>query len=333
MFSLNRPEFLLLGFLVPLYYVLRRTGVLSRIEFSLTLGDWNGIPFRWSSPVMKGAQIVSRIAAITGVLCIVIAMASPVRYRQEHMFGGNGTGIVFALDVSPSMAARDLGSETRLDTARHFIHGFMEKRSGDSFGLVALGSDAALMVPPTTDHVLFGARLDALSIGELGDGTALGLGLAVAAAHLMNRADRRSCVILLTDGENNTGDINPKTAAGIYPDNDIRLFVVGIGTRGQVPVEYTDPSTGKLYSGVLDSDYSDAALRAIADRGGGTYVQAGTRGALESVFAGIGDSVPSSASSWTRTVEEPLERPMILAALALLAMVWFLRRVVMGAVL
>jgi len=333
MFSLNRPEFLLFGFLIPLYYLLRRTGVLSRFEFPLTLGDWNGIPFRWSSPVMRGALIVSRIAAIAGVVCIVLALSSPVRYRQERMFGGNGTGIVFALDVSPSMAARDLGSETRLDTARHFIHSFMEKRSGDSFGLVALGSDAALMVPPTTDHALFGARLDALSIGELGDGTALGLGLAVAAAHLMNRADRRACVILLTDGENNTGDINPKTAAGIYPDNNIRLFVVGIGTRGEVPIEYTDPATGKQYSGVLDSDYSDATLRAMAERGGGTYVQAGTRGALEAVFAEIGDSVPSSASSWTRTVEEPLERPFILASLAFLALVWFLRRIVMGAVL
>jgi len=333
MFSFNRPEFLLLGFLVPLYYVLRRTGMLARIEFPLTLGDWNGIPFRWSSPVMRGALAASRIAALAGFFCIVAALSSPVRYRQERMFSGNGTGIVFALDVSPSMAARDLGSETRLDTARHFIHSFMEKRTGDTFGLVALGSDAALMVPPTTDHGVFRSRLDSLAIGELGDGTALGLGLAVAAAHLVTRDERRSCVILLTDGENNAGEINPKTAAGIYPDNNIRLFVVGIGTRGQVPIEYTDPATGKQYSGVLDSDYNEAALRSIAERGGGTYIQAGSRGALESVFAEIGVSVPSSASSWTRTVEEPLERPVIIAALGLLALVWFLRRIVMGAVL
>ncbi len=333
MFSCNRPEFLLFGLLAPLYFILSRTGVLARIEFPLTLGDWNGISFRWSSPVMRAARVISRIAALAGFFCIVMALSAPVRYRQEHMFSGNGTRIVFVLDVSPSMAARDLGTETRLDTARHFIHSFMEKRTGDSFGLVALGSNAALLVPPTTDHDVFRSRLDSLSIGELGDGTALGLGLAVAAAHLVNRDERRSCVILLTDGENNTGEINPKTAAGIYPDNNIRLFVVGIGTRGQVSIEYTDPSTGKQYSGVLDSEYSEASLRSIAERGNGTYIQAGSRDALESVFAEIGDAVPSSASSWSRTVEEPLERPLIIASLGFLALLWFLRRVVMGAVL
>ncbi len=333
MISFNRPLFLLLILLIPLYFLLRKAGFLRNIEFPLTLGDWNGLPFKWSSPVMSGAALVSRAAAIAGFICIVFAVSQPVRFRQEHVYSGTGTAIVFALDISPSMAARDLGSETRLDTARLFITSFMDKRQGDSFGLVALGSEAALLVPPTTDHTVFKGRLDSLVIGELGDGTAIGLGLAVAATHLVNREKKHSCVILLTDGENNTGEINPRTAAGIFVDNNIRLYIVGIGTKGEVSIDYTDPATGKQYSGVLASDYNETELRSIADKGGGSYVAAGSRGALESVFADIGDSIPSNNSSYSRTIEEPLEKPLILVTLGLFSLLWFLKRVIIGAVL
>jgi Ca-activated chloride channel family protein len=330
MLNFDRPVFLFLVLLVPLFFVLRKSGILKHIEFPLTLGDWNGLPVRWSSPMMKTVLFVSRVASVASFTCMVVAIAGPVRFLQERVYTGNGTAIIFALDVSPSMAARDMGSETRLDTARSFIHAFTAKRPGDSFGLVALGSDAALLVPPTVDHVSFNARLDSLAIGELGDGTALGLGLAVAAAHLINRSEGHSCVILLTDGENNSGEINPVTAAGVYTANSIRLFIVGVGSRGEVPLEYTDPETGKQYSGLLDSSYNEGALRSIADRGGGTFVSAASHDALAEVFAGIGNSVPSGSSSFTRTIEQPLERPVVLSALALFALVWFIRRLVMG---
>jgi len=333
MISFNRPLLLILIFLVPLFYYLRRTRILRQIEFPLTLGDWNGLPFKWSSPVMSSVSFISRVAAIAGFACLVAALAGPVRYRPEHLYSDSGNAIIFVLDISPSMAARDLGSETRLDSARQFIHAFSDQRPGDSFGLAALGSEAALLVPPTTDHAVFLSRLDSLRIGEMGEGTALGLGLAVAAAHLMQRGQQHPCVIMFTDGENNTGEINPKTAASVCAENNIRLFIVGIGSRGEVPIEYTDPATGKQYSGVLNSEYDETALRDIAAKGNGLYIPAGSREALDSVFAAIGVSVPSSHPSYTRTIEEPLEKPVILAALALFALVWFLKRLVMGAVL
>lgn len=333
MLGFSRPAALLFVFLIPFYFLLRRAGVLRHIEFPLTLGDWKGLPFRWSSPLMTSFSILSRVAVTAGFVASCIALAGPVLYRQEEVFSGTGTSVVFVVDISPSMAARDIGTGRRLDTARHYIHDFVEKRPGDSFGLVALGTDAALLVPPTADHKVFISRLDSLAIGELGDGTALGMGLAVAAAHLVNRRGGLSCVILLTDGENNTGEINPKTAAGIYPDKGIKLFIAGIGTKGEVPIEYTDPATGKNYSGMLQSEYNETALREIASKGGGVYIPAGSRDMLESVFAEIGKTVPSTHASWTRSIEEPVESPFILAALVLFALAWFIRRVLMGAVL
>ena len=333
MFSFERPFFLFLALLVPLFFAMRRSLLLRRIEFPLTLGDWNGLPFKWFSGLAQTARFFSRAFLVLGFLCVVIALAGPVRFRQEAVYSKPGSGVVFALDVSPSMAARDIGSDTRLAAAQAYIHSFADKRPGDSFGLVALGREAALLVPPTSDHRSFLSRLDSLSIGELGDGTALGLGLAVAAAHLVNRDPGRACVILLTDGENNTGAINPKTAAGIYPEKGITLFVIGIGSSGEVPIEYTDPATGKRYSGTLNSEFNEGALRDIALRGGGTYISAGNREALEAVFSAIDDSVPVSPSSWTRTVSDPLEVPVILFALALFAAAWIIVRVMLGAII
>jgi Ca-activated chloride channel family protein len=327
MFSFERPLFLALALLVPLFYALRRSGSLARLEFPLTLGDWDGIPFKWSSPLVRFASFFHRALALAGFLAVVVALAGPVRFRQEEVYSKPGSGVVFALDVSPSMAARDIAGETRIDAARAYIRAFAAKRPGDSLGLVALGRDAALLVPPTQDHRAFLERLDALAIGELGDGTALGLGLAVAAAHLVGRDVGRASVILMTDGENNTGEINPKTAAGIYPENGIGLFVVGVGSTGEVPIEYTDPSTGKRYSGTLNSRFDEGALKEIAIKARGTYLTASNKDALDAVFASIDESVPASASSWSRTVADPLETPIIVAALALFALAWLVSRV------
>jgi len=333
MLSLSRPAFLLLALLVPLFFYLRKRGFLRQSEFPLTLADWNGLPFRWSSPVMRTAAIVSRLAVVGGFLCVVIALSGPVLYRQEQIFSGSGSAMIFVIDISPSMAAKDIGNVSRLDQARKYIHEFADRRPGDSFGLVSLGSDAALLVPPTTDHRVFLSRLDSLTIGEMGDGTALGMGLAVAAAHLVQRHDARECVMLLTDGENNTGEINPNTAADIFPENGIMLFIAGIGTRGEVPIEYTDPATGKLYSGFLESEYNEAALKEIALRGKGLYFPAGSKDSLESVFDKLGQSLPASRSSWTRSIERPLDNPFIIASLFFVALSWCIRRLIMGAVL
>ncbi|HOT62531.1 MAG TPA: VWA domain-containing protein [Treponemataceae bacterium] len=331
MLSFSRPSVLVILLIAVPLVILARARFLSRTEFPLTLGDWGGVPFRWMATAMRIAAFVSRLAVAVSAVSAALALAGPVIFRQERVYSAPGATVVFVVDVSPSMAAGDMGNGNRLDAARRLMRAFVSSRSGDSFGLVALGSDAALLVPPTHDHAAFLERLAALRIGELGDGTALGLGLAVAAAHLQPGSGAH--VILLTDGENNAGEINPKTAAAALPPRGAELHIIGIGTRGDVPIEYTDPETGKGYAGVLESGFDEGALRAIALSGGGTYRAASSPGLLEAIFTEIGEAVPRNPSSYACTVEEPIERPFIACALVAAALAWAIRRLAMGALL
>ncbi len=337
MFGFEKPLYLLLLLSLPLYYLIRRSGLLVYTEFPLTLGDWKGRSFRWHSIRILTAMLAMKGAAVLAVALIIFAISGPVLYRQELVYSGSGTEIFFVLDISPSMAARDLSlpgtNRTRLDTAREFIGNFVTGRPGDSFALVAVGNQAALLVPPTADHELFKRRLNDLRIGELGDDTAFGMGLAVAAAHLAGRQVNRSFVILLTDGENNAGELTPETASPLIKKRASGFFVIGIGKRGEVPLEYTDPLTGKQYSGFLDSRYNESALRELSSSGGGLYFSAASPESLQDVFLDIGKSVPSNRTAWPRVYGEPLEHYFIITALILAALSWFLRRIVLGTAL
>lgn len=333
MYSVLHPSSLFLLLLIPVYVIALKVGFLNKIYLSLTLGDWNAEPFKWSSPASTGAFRLSSFLAYVGFILVVFSFASPVRFRQESMYSGEGSAIVFVLDVSPSMAARDIGDATRLEIALSHIKSFVSKRPGDSVALVALGSEAALLVPPTTDHPTFFSRLDSLKIGEMGEGTALGLGLALAAVHLIERQSLHASVILFTDGENNAGEINPRTAAALFPENNIDFFIVGIGSSGEVSIAYDDPLSGKQYSGILDSYFDETELKEIASRGEGLFFPVTGIEDLENSFAKIGTSVPVTPVSWSRTVEEPLEYPFLVLATVLFALSWLIRRLFLGSLL
>lgn len=333
MYSFLHPSALFLLLLIPLYVVSLHVGFLKKIYLSLTLGDWNSEPFKWSSSASTWVFKLSTLLAYAGFILIVFSLASPVRFRQEAMYSGEGSAVVFVLDVSPSMAARDIGSATRLETALAQIRSFVSKRPGDSVALVALGSEAALLVPPTTDHPTFFSRLDSLKIGEMGEGTALGLGLAVAAVHLIERHSLHASVVLFTDGENNSGEINPRTAAALFPSHNIDFFVVGIGSSGELAIDYDDPLSGKHYSGTLDSFFDETELKEIASRGEGLFFPVTEIEDFESSFAKIGASVPVTPVSWSRTLEEPLEYPFLVAAVFFFALAWLVRRLFLGSLL
>lgn len=327
----TRPYLLLFLLLLPLYGYLCKTGYLKKFELSLTLGDWKGKPFAWKSTLVSLSLAAGKAFLALAFASTVIAAAGPVRYRNESVFSGSGTTVLFVVDVSPSMAAKDMGAMTRLDGAKELIRLFVEKRPGDSFGLAAVGSDAALLIPPTRDHSVFLERLRSLRPGELGDGTALGMGLAVAAAHLRESASSASAVVLLTDGENNAGEIHPNKAASLFAQTAVSFFVVGIGSGGSVPLEYIDPESGISYEGLLESGFHETSLVEIAEAGEGKYLEAVNMIAFQEALESISIKVSSSTSSWSKTVEEPLEDFFILLALSLCVLSWIAMRLVAGA--
>jgi Ca-activated chloride channel family protein len=177
-----RPLFVVAALLCPLAAAAGRRFVREAFYLSLSLGPPDGERFR----APRRSRFAARAAfflEIAGVMALLIAAGGPERISGTAINLDRGADMLFVLDASPSMACLDIGGRRRFDAARSLVRDFALRRPADAIGLVALGSDAALLVPPTTDRNALLSRLDDLRIGELGDGTALGMGLSVAALH------------------------------------------------------------------------------------------------------------------------------------------------------
>ena len=270
-FDFMNPVAFLLLLILPIFYVLKKIGLFTHVSFPLTFSDWKGYVFSYNDKFLLFFSGLSSFLIGISFMLIVIAFAEPVIHHQERIYTSRGTDVIFVLDTSPSMAARDINGMTRLDAARSAIRSLLENNTGGSFGLVSMGTEAAVLVPSTTDQSLFLTRLDSVVIGSMGDGTAIGTGIASAVYHLKSSKAVKKCIVLLTDGESNAGEIHPETAASMANEHGIILYTVGIGTHGSVPLEYTDPVTGKIYSGYLDSSFDSAPLEKIAHASGGRY--------------------------------------------------------------
>jgi Ca-activated chloride channel family protein len=186
------------------------------------------------------------------------------------------------------------------------------------------------MVPPTVDRRALYSRLESLRIAELGDGTALGLGLAVAALHLRNSPAPRRAVVLLSDGENNAGAVHPLSAAPVLRDLGISLWVVGIGSGGEIPIDYVDPFTRMRRTGTFDSRFDAGSLRAIAQAGEGIYISAPSGEALGGAFSRIAGEERTISRPGVLIRRRGRQEPLIVLALGLLAGSHFLRRFLLG---
>lgn len=314
---------------IPAYFLLQKFSILEKISFPLAFSDWQGRSFQWKHSLYKIARVVSKICGYGAFISLIIAFAGPVVSRQEKIYTSRGAEIVFVVDTSPSMAALDIGVSTRLHSAKKMIQQVVSQMSGTAFGLVAMASEAASMVSATEDHDLFSRQLESLTIGELGDGTAIGIGLSSAIYHLSSSSSSKKCIVLLTDGENNAGDIHPQTATSLAVQSGIIMYTIGIGTTGTVPIEYNDYETGKKYSGFLDSRFDDAVLRKIALETGGQYYQADSIDSLTDALTEIVTKQTVSQSYYYETKKEYHYDFFLLFSLLLTASAWFLLRVYM----
>ena len=213
MISFQNPSAFLLILLIPVYFVLRKTRVFAQPSIPLTFSDWNGKAFSWNSKLYSLLSSAAVIFTVFGFCAAVTALAEPVLYRHERVYTSRGADIMFVLDISPSMAARDAGSLSRIDAAKQAIAALAKENTGNAYGLTVMANEAALAVPPTTDTPFFLQRLAEISLGSKGDGTAIGTGLASAVFHLAASGAPKKYIILVTDGENNAGEIHPETAA------------------------------------------------------------------------------------------------------------------------
>lgn len=260
---------LLLLLILPLYFVLYFTKVITHLSLPINFSNWQGKNYEWKSKRVLVFHNLKIFLCILGLIFLIIALANPKISRFERRYISRGSEVMFVLDTSPSMAANDMNGKRRIDEAKNAIEKVVLSLPGTSFGLIEIGSDASCVMPPSLDSKTFLKKLKQTKLGFLGDGTALGLGISNAIFHLSSSNSPQKIIVLITDGENNAGTIHPFTAAKLAKEENIPIYVLGIGTRGTVSIEYTDPNTGKTYSGFLESSYNSESLDKIASISGG----------------------------------------------------------------
>ncbi len=322
-------------FIIPLILllILRKLKIFRKVSFPLTLSDWEGQSFKWNGGFRSFWSVICIILSYIAFLLVIVAFAEPVVHHQEKIYTSKGADILFVLDTSPSMAAKDIAGGTRLDAARLGIHTLVKANPGASFALVAMASEAAVIVPPTMDHELFLRRLNSLVIGGMGEGSAIGIGLSSAVYHLISSSAPKKCIVLITDGENNAGSVHPETAALLASENNITLYTFGIGTQGAVPIEYVDPLTGELHSGYYDSEFDSQPLEELARVAGGRYFGIESTAALSEALTTIGRRENVVQTFHLRTVDTRYYHKLLFLAGCLYLFAWIFRRLFLAEIL
>lgn len=273
---------------------------------------------------LRHFPFVLRVAAFA---LFVVALARPQSAEHGTRSETEGIDIVLAIDVSGSMLARDFRPD-RMGAAKQMAGEFVADRPGDRIGIVAFAAEAYTQCPLTTDQGTLQTLLGRIRSGVIDDsGTAIGNGLATAINRLRESNAKSKVIILLTDGDNNSGQIAPVTAAEIAREQGIRVYTIGVGSRGTAPYPATD-LFGNISFVPMKVEFNEEALREIASLTGGRYFRATDNETLRQVYDEINRLEKSKVevSEFTTYTEEYL--PWVLAGLALLLAEFLLRTLV-----
>jgi Ca-activated chloride channel family protein len=278
------PWLLLLLLLLPMLAWLKGLrGQPAAVVYSST-GLLRGLSHRRRS---KAGALLAAFRWLVLALCVV-AFARPQKIESETTIKASGVDIALVLDLSGSMAAEDFQLHgqrvNRLTLAKFVMREFIEKRSGDRLGLVAFAGRAYIAAPQTLDHAFLNENLDRLDFNSVKeDGTAIGSALTTALNRLRDLESKSKIVILMTDGQNNAGSVQPLTAAEAAQTLGIKVYTIGVGTHGTAPFPQRDMFGRKGYVQV-PVDIDEDTLKEIASRTGGKYYRADRTETLERIY-------------------------------------------------
>ncbi len=271
--SFAHPWLLGLLLLLPLVAWLRRRKVRDTAFLYSSLQLVRGV----ASLTRSRAASTLRQLRWLALACLIVALARPRLGEGEISVKASGIDIVVVMDFSMSMAAEDFELDgrraNRVSAAKDVLQRFVEKRPGDRIGVVAFAGRAYVASPLTLDHGFLLERLQQLRLGVIEDGTAIGSGLSAALNRLRDLPSKSRIVILMTDGQNNSGKIPPMTAAEAAQALAVKVYTIGIGTRGVAPYPQTDVF-GQVRYVPMQVDIDEDLLTKIAERTGGTYYRA-----------------------------------------------------------
>ncbi len=315
------PQFFWLLLLLPLalvWYAFKRKEATPALKISSIKG------FTGDSLLarLKPALFVMRLLALAA---IIVAMARPqtedISTRTKTT---KGIDIVMAIDVSSSMLARDL-KPNRLSALKEVAADFIRKRPNDRIGLVAYAGESYTKTPITSDKSIVLNALREITYGQLNDGTAIGMGLATSVNRLKESKAISKVIILLTDGVNNSGFIEPQTAADLAVEFGIKTYTIGLGTNGNAlsPIAYNPD--GSFRYGMRQVEIDEALLKDIAGATGGQYFRATDNEKLEAIYDEINKLEKTEIEEFKYYRYEEKFRSWVLLAGGLLLLEWFLR--------
>ncbi len=216
---------------------------------------------------------------------VIVAMARPQEENVRIERSVEGIDIVLAIDISSSMLAEDL-QPNRFLAVKEVAQNFVRRRANDRIGVVVFARESITLVPPTLDHRLVQNQIDMMDMGIVRDGTAIGMGVATAVNRLRDSSAASRVIVLLTDGENNAGEIDPLTSAEIARTLGIRLYTIGASGEEAAPYPIDDPIFGRRYL-TIPIEIDETMLTTMAEKTGGRYFRARDTRELSQVYSDI----------------------------------------------
>jgi len=316
------PEFLYLLILIPLlavwYFFMRK-----KDAAVLSIPSVKGFKTSSFLSKLKPLLYVLRLLALAA---IIVALARPRNvYVSKRTKTNRGIDIVMAIDVSASMLARDL-RPNRLEALKKVAINFVNRRPNDRIGIVVYAGESFTQTPITSDKRIVKRTISELQWGRLEGGTAIGMGLGSGVNRLKDSEAKSKVIILLTDGVNNSGNIDPRTATELAKELGIKVYTIGIGTNGMADFPWSkDPRTGQLNFRKQQVEIDEDLLKFIASETEGKYFRATNNTELQEIYDEIDKLEKTKIEEFKYYNYKELYRPLVFLALGLLILEFLLR--------
>ncbi len=264
------------------------------------------------------------VLRIIAFVFLISALARPQSRSSWKNSKTEGIDIVLSMDVSPSMLAKDF-KPNRLEAAKDVIIDFIDARPNDRIGMVIFGGEAFTQCPLTSDHKVLKNMIPIIKVGMVEDGTAIGVGLATAVGRIKESKAKSKVVILISDGVSNSGEVAPLTAADLAKTFGVRVYCIGVGTRGKALTPVARYTQDEYEYDYVDVDIDEKTMTEIGTMTGGKYFRATNKSSLKDIYAEIDklEKTIISEKSFTNKAEHFL--PLALFAAAVLLLEFLLR--------
>jgi len=263
------------------------------------------------------------------IALIIVVLARPQSRSSWKDIKTEGIDIMLSIDISYSMLAKDF-SPNRLEAAKEVAKEFIDARPNDRIGLVIFGGEAFTQCPLTTDHTVIKNLFKDVNAGILAQGTAIGMGIADAVARVKDSKAKSRVVILLSDGVNNAGEIAPATAGEIAKTFGVRVYTIGVGTRGKALTPVGVYPNGQFAYDYVDVDIDEPMMRQVASETGGKYFRATDKASLRSVYKEIDKMEKSIISEKSFSDKEEHFLPFAIGAALLLLLEFILKHLIIN---